>query len=141
MVHSTARLFPPGLEQCPDGPRGGQFTPSPSAGWPGPIGRMRPPFTTGDNHPMAFPGCAAVGGPPWPGPVHSAQHAEEDWQNEIGNAVYIQVIDSYRHGRYVQNGATIRQYNEFHCLPVICLSAIFQRDTHALKVQSGQANS
>ena len=32
--------------------------------------------------PVAFPGCVC-GGPLWPGPVHSAQHAEEDWQSQI----------------------------------------------------------
>ena len=119
------KAFPPELYQCPNGARGGQFTPSPSAGWTGPIGRMRPPFTTGDNPPIAFPGCAAVGGPPWPGPVHSAQHAKEDWQSMLGTAVFMQLIGLGRHTwPPVGNGATIRQDNEFHFPHVVCLSLI-----------------
>ena len=99
-IHSRARLkvsSPPGLDQCPDEPRGRQFTQSPSMGWPGPIGRVWPSFTTGDNPPMTFPGYTAVGGP-----VHSAQHVEEDWQSMSGTAVYMQVIVSGRHGRYLE---------------------------------------
>ena len=56
---------PPELDCCPDGPRGGQLTRSPTTGWPGPLGRVRPSFTWGKN-PQAFPSWVALGGPPWP---------------------------------------------------------------------------
>ena len=61
----SVSVFPPGLDQCPDGPRGGQLTPCPTAGGWVPWDELSP--HSPEESPQAFPSLAALGGLPQPG--------------------------------------------------------------------------